>query len=63
VCLAGVHQPPKDDVIRHWCSNLGPNLLAIRFRLVWVTNKVVNGPGGVHRWVPFFEKLDEALRV
>jgi len=61
VRLAGVHQPPKDDVIRHLCPSLGLNPLAIRLRLIRVRNKVVNGPVGVHRCVPFFEKLDELL--
>ena len=61
--LAGVHQTPKDDMIRHRSPNLGPNLLAIRLRLIRVTNKVVNGPIRVHGCVSFFENRDECLWV
>ena len=33
--LAGVHQPPKDDVIRHRRANLGPNLF-VSGSLAWL---------------------------
>ena len=59
--LACVHQPPKDDVIRYWRPDFGTNLLAIRLRLIRVTNKVVDAPVWMHRCVPLFEKLDETI--